>query len=537
MSRIFFAIVLSVLCWTARLGAAPWDSLPNDSCPIIPKPAFSEKHAGTFLLDNHTSLLTSDKETIGVGQYLREELLRNYNLPLPHVKTSSGPVIELVIHNGPDLEEEGYSLTIKPERIVITAPTPAGLFYGVVSLLQLAGNAQPASAGLALSCWTIRDAPRYKWRGLMLDESRHFFGKEAVKRILDWMAYYKLNHFHWHLTDSPGWRLEIERYPKLTLIGGIGNHTNRWAPAKFYTQADIREIVHYARVRNIAVIPEIDMPGHASAANRAYPEFSGGGSPSYPDFTFHPGKNSVYNYLSAILREVAVLFPAGMIHLGGDEVHFGNQQWSSDKAVHSLMAAHQLNDLKAVEEYFIRRMADSVVRLGNRVLVWDEAADNSLSPDSTIIFWWRHDRPQQLLKALEKGYKTVLCPRIPLYLDFVQDSTHISGRKWSGQFASLSKLYSFTEQSLPIPDKSVHLILGIQGNIWTETIASEKRLEFMTFPRISALSEAAWTMPDKRDFEDFSSRLEQHLKYYEKAGVYFYHPFDPIRTPEVVDVR
>ncbi|MFP4367730.1 MAG: family 20 glycosylhydrolase, partial [Bacteroidales bacterium] len=170
----------------------------------------------------------------------------------------------------------------------------------------------------------IREDPEYGWRGIMLDESRHFFGKDKVKSILDWMVYYKLNRFHWHLTDSPGWRIEIKKYPKLGHVGGIGNHTDPFTPAEFYTQEDIKEIIAYAKERKIVVIPEIDMPGHATAANHAYPEYSGGGSERYPDWTFHPGREGTYQYLTDILREVDALFPSQMVHLGGDEVSCGN---------------------------------------------------------------------------------------------------------------------------------------------------------------------------------------------------------------------
>ncbi len=218
----------------------------------------------------------------------------------------------------------------------------------------------------------------------MLDESRHFFGKEKVKSIIDWMAYYKLNRFHWHLTDQNGWRLEIKKYPLLTLVGGIGNYTNKFAKAAYYTQDDIKEVVAYAAARFIEVIPEIDMPGHARAANMAYPEFSGGGTDKHPEFTFDPGNQGTYSYLSNILKEVNVLFPSGYLHLGGDEVHFGNKQWSTNKGIATLMKQMRLNSLPAVEQYFVSRMADTVKAMGSKVLLWDEAVSEKLSKDQTV---------------------------------------------------------------------------------------------------------------------------------------------------------
>ncbi len=244
----------------------------------------------------------------------------------------------------------------------------------------------------------------------MLDESRHFFGEEKVKQLLDIMAFHKLNIFHWHLTDVPGWRIEIRKYPKLTAIGGTGNHNDPQAPAKYYTQEQIREIVKYAGERYIQIVPEIDMPGHAGASNRAYPEFSGGGSKAYPEFTFNPGKEETYSYLTDILKEVTELFPSPYIHLGGDEVNFGNQQWNTNKQVKALMKKNNLPDLKAVEQYFIRRMADTIKSLNKTAIGWDEIIDSKINPEDVIVMWWRHDKPGQLKSALENNYKVVLCP-------------------------------------------------------------------------------------------------------------------------------
>jgi hexosaminidase len=360
----------------------------------------------------------------------------------------------------------------------------------------------------------------------MLDESRYFFGKEKVKSILDWMAFYKLNRFHWHLTDEPGWRIEIKKYPMLSLVGGIGNHANPFAPAKFYTQEDIKEIVNYATERHIIIIPEIDMPGHATAANRAYPEFSGGGSEKYPDFTFNPGYEKTYSYLTNILRETKALFPGNMLHLGGDEVSFGSEKWLTNEGIKKLMKENDLHSAKDVEKYFMERMADSVYQLNAKLLAWDEVADLNLSDTKTIIFWWRQDKPQQLKTALQKKYDVVLCPRLPFYFDFVQDSSHTMGRKWNGKFSSLRDVYDFKASGLPgIQSQNAQQILGIQANLWTETIHTEQRLDTMLFPRIAALSEAAWTADSKRNFESFKQRLTSQFALYEKAGILYYKPF------------
>ncbi len=279
-----------------------------------------------------------------------------------------------------------------------------------MTFVQLARLSAKGKSGISVPCWRIQDQPAMGWRGFMLDESRHFFGKQTVKLLLDEMALYKLNRFHWHLTDEPGWRIEIKQYPRLATVGGIGNRTDTLAPAAYYTQEDVKEIIAYAAVRGITVIPEIDMPGHATAANKAYPEFSGGGTAKYPEFTFNPGKEGTYQYLTNILREVNDLFPAHMIHIGGDEVSFGSASWNTDPYVQSLMKKEKLNTLVDVEHYFLRRMTDSVIAMRSKLLGWDEVSAAGLPVNETVVFWWRQEKPGQLKIALDKGYKVVLCP-------------------------------------------------------------------------------------------------------------------------------
>jgi hexosaminidase len=369
----------------------------------------------------------------------------------------------------------------------------------------------------------------------MLDESRHFFGKEKVKQLLDWMAFYKLNKFHWHLTDVDGWRIEIKKYPKLTSIGGVGNKTDSTAEAKYYTQEDLKEVVAYAAERFITVIPEIDMPGHATAANRAYPEYSGGSINKYPNFTFDPANEKTYQFLADILKETNSLFPAGMIHLGGDEVALGIQAWAGKPAIMDLMAKNRFTSLADLEHYFFRRMADTVISMNDKILCWDEAAETDLPADKTIVFWWRQNVPSQLQLALQKKYQIVLCPRIPLYFDFLQDKSHVSGRKWIGTFNSVSSVYNFPYKEFPAEQLQSNQILGIQANLWTELVGSEKRLDFMVFPRLAALAEAAWTDSANKDENSFNERLRSDFVLYDKAGIYYFNPLDPSMHPEAID--
>ncbi|MGO4291941.1 beta-N-acetylhexosaminidase [Chitinophaga sp. RAB17] len=501
-------------------------------CPIIPLPVKATQGTGTFTIGSKTTIRLGDTSLRSLAGYLQEELLRRYQLKVP-VSNSKGTSSIVLKKEKGDSNEDAYTLMMNPASTVITATNREGIFNGIISLLQLTTTATAPGKTLAVPCWNISDAPQYGWRGVMLDESRFFFGKTKVKSLLNWMAFYKLNRFHWHLTDMPGWRLEIKKYPLLTTVGGIGNIVDPKAAAAYYTQDDIREIVAYAQARCIVIIPEIDMPGHAGAANRAYPAFDGGGTAKYPQFTFNPGKESTYQYLSDILTETDQLFPSQMIHLGGDEVTFGNAGWDKDSGVLRLKEAHGLQSRKEVEDYFIQRMADTVLKLHNRVLAWDEIATTTLRADSTIVCWWRHDKPESLALALRKGYSVVVCPRLPFYFDFVQDSSHKIGRRWKdGELNNLQSVYDFSMRQIPAAVGHESLILGVQACLWTETVHSNNRLDFLLFPRIAALAETAWTTSGQKDFNGFKARLKAQQLLYAKDSLYYFDIFSPGRHLE-----
>ncbi|MCG8311381.1 MAG: beta-N-acetylhexosaminidase [Cytophagales bacterium] len=489
---------------------------------IIPKPNHFRLEKGHFTIPGELTVSTvvSGFEAI-IPVFCRQ--LSTYS-DFSCTKTSGSAQIRLA-HSDSIRDSESYQLKITPKDIVVVANEPAGAFYGLQSLLQLIVNADEGM----IPCSFIVDQPRYSWRGIMLDESRHFFGIEQVKQLLDYMALHKLNKFHWHLTDVPGWRIEIKKYPKLTTVGGIGNDHDPKAEARYYTQEEISTVVEYARERFIEIIPEIDMPGHAAAANRAYPEFSGGGSERYPEFTFHPGKEGTYQYLTDILREVSGLFPSEYIHIGGDEVHFGNHQWKTDPDVQKLMKTERLNHLKQVEQYFIRRMADSVARLGKKVIGWDEVIGSGIDVHSTLVMWWRHDKPYLLDSAIENGYELVMCPRIPLYFDFDQHDSHAYGRRWGGEFCDIEKVYDFPFGNI---DGDHDKVIGMQANVWTERIQNDKRLDFMTFPRLSAMAEAAWSYGKMKSYPEFLERLKKMIGCYDRDGIYYFDPFDVHSHPE-----
>lgn len=491
---------------------------------IIPFPNQYKKELGELNIPENISIFSEDDEFAELIPLFIQTAKDYFELDIKKVNYNS--LIQLR-KNSKLQGKEAYKLKISNSHIYVEAGYAQGCFYGLQTLLQLL---EASSKDGKLTCAVIEDTPRYSWRGLMLDESRHFFGVEQVKQILDLMAMQKLNLFHWHLTDVPGWRIEIKKYPLLTNIGGIGNLSEKNAPASFYTQEQIREIVNYARQRFIEIVPEIDMPGHATAAVKAYPEYSGGGSERYPDFTFNPGKESTYTFLTDILREVSELFPSQYIHIGGDEVHFGNEQWASIEEVQNLMEVQNLKTLVEVEHYFLHRMADSIQQIGKTVIGWDEVVTAGLNNENTLVMWWRHDKPQLLEQALKKNYQVIMCPRIPLYFDFVQHELHSHGRKWKDAFAPIESVYSFPAETFTggIPVENP-LIIGIQGNVWSETIHTPERLQFMLYPRLSALAEAAWTDESRKSPASFFARLNRMLRTYEKQGIHFYD----FRNPDI----
>ncbi len=410
---------------------------------------------------------------------------------LPGKLKLSWPVkpAQITLKRGGKYEDEGYKLLISKAGVLIESTSASGEFYALQTLKQMVLFSKDGT----VPCLEIEDAPRYEWRGLLLDEARHFFGKEKVKQILDQMALYKLNRFHWHLTDTTGWRIEIKKYPKLTTIGAIGNHTDKNAPPAFYTQDDIREIVAYAAERFITIVPEIDMPGHAGAAVRAYPELDGGGSTKNPNFTFNPGSEQTYQFLTDVLKEVTELFPSQWIHYGADEVHFAGKVWATNSDVKELMKKEGLRNIKEVERYFNRRMANVITDLGRTTTAWDEVVYSGLNTDNTLVMWWHHDKMKYLVAAFKNEFDVVLAPRIPCYFDFNQDPSHKAGRR---HLCSLDKTYAFPA-GLELVESQVK---GIQACLWSEKIVTGKRLDFMTYPRLQALSESAWTQADSEKF-------------------------------------
>lgn len=512
--------LLLLCCLLGLSGPAGAKNTKTVLLPIFPTPAEIQLNGGRFTLASDIRISAEGTTDASPGQ----ELFRTLQA-FPTVKRPGS--IRLNVDAGLPIPEEGYELSITPKRITLSASSESGLFYAAKSLGQLIR----ASDGTLPAC-VIRDRPRMQWRGAMLDESRHFFGKETVFRFLDRMADLKLNVFHWHLTDEPGWRIEIKQYPKLTTIGATGSWDDATTPPQFYTQEEIREVVAYAARRHIMVVPEIDMPGHACSAGRAYPEISAGGSGRWKDFTYHPAREETYQFLTNILREVAGLFPSPYIHIGGDEVKYGNKIWYTDPDIQSFIQTNQLGDVLGMEHYFMRRMVDSVRMLGKTPIAWDEIVDAGVTPEEAVVMWWRHDEPKQLQKAVDGGYTLILTPRRPFYLDYPEHGTHKIGPQGK-ELNTFERAASFPADTTSVRWQGRESqILGLQGSAWTERIADVKRLDFMTFPRLIAVAEAAWTPQEAKNTARLMKKLPVYLDYLDSLGVYYFDPFDPQRRPE-----
>lgn len=410
-----------------------------------------------------------------------------------------------------DIPAEAYELHIKKSGIVIKASDEAGRFYALQSLNQLAEEE-------TMYCGVIKDEPRFKWRGFMLDEARHFFGKEQVKQVLDMMARYKLNRFHWHLSDDQAWRIEIKAFPELTTVGGIGSYSDSKAPAKYYTQDEIREILAYAAERHIEVIPEIDMPGHASAFNRVMPALKGN------DRTVNPGKEETYATLKTIYSELAGLFPGRYIHIGGDEVN--KNGWDNLPEVKALMEKEGLKSLNEVEEYFCRRLADIITSLGKNVVAWDDLIDSGTSPEGKVMLWWHTEHPEFLGQGADKGFDMVVCPDRPFYLDFVQDPDDKEGHLvWIKAVNYMKEIYEYKIEDNP-------KVIGVQSNLWSERVITNPRREYMIYPRILALAEKAWSLDSNIDYSAFLKRVEKEYKYLDSKDIFYYDFRNPERHPE-----
>lgn len=488
---------------------------------IVPQPSSMTLKAGEYALSAKTRIAVTN-DTRDLGDQLREYLRPATGYPLDTVRRGGRDTISLSFDKRlTNLGEEGYRLEVKSDRIEIKALKAAGIFYGMQTLRQLLPPAilrksRVEGVDWTVPCLLIEDKPRFGWRGALIDSSRHFMPKEGILRFLDTLALHKLNSFHWHLTDDNGWRIEIRKYPKLTEIGAW---QPEWLPdydppkpkagtrGGFYTQDDIREVVAYARDRHINVVPEIEMPGHAGAIIASYPEVGIKGS------NVLNGEDSSIRFMQDVLDEVMELFPSKFIHVGGDEVDKG--PWQKDARTQELMKQRGLKDENELQSWIIRQMDQYLTTRGRRLIGWDEILEGGLAPGATVMSWRGIEGG---IAAAKAGHDVVMAPTSHTYLDYYQaDPSHEPLA--IGGFVPLDKVYAFE----PIPseltgDEAKH-VLGLQGQLWAEFLPNMRHLEYMAWPRLSALAEVAWSPVASRNFEDYTRRLDVDLRRLEAMGV------------------
>jgi hexosaminidase len=454
-------------------------------------------------------------------------------LKLP-LKANNGSIpnsIVLTAIGTDDLPAEGYHLTITPHQVLI-AGKGAGLFYGIQTLIQL--MPQDKEASFSLPCVQITDYPRFAYRGMMLDVCRHFFSVEMVKKYIDLMAAYKLNNFHWHLTDDQGWRIEIKKYPRLTQIASqraqtvIGNYHDR-TPQQYdntpyggyYTQDQIRDVVKYASDRYINIVPEIEMPGHSEAALAAYPELSCDPTQTYKVAetwgVFHDiycPSDKTFSFLEDVLTEVMDLFPSKYIHIGGDEAP--KDVWKKSDFCQKLMKDQGLKTEDELQSYFIQRIEKFVNSKGRSIIGWDEILEGGLSPNATVMSWRGE---QGGIAAAEQGHNVVMTPGSGgLYIDQQQSKAELEPLSIGG-YDPLSKIYSYNPTPAELTPDQQKFIMGVQANLWTEYIPTENKVDYMVLPRLFALSEVAWSPLANKNFNDFAdTRLPSHLARLEAKG-------------------
>lgn len=494
---------------------------------VIPMPRSVEYHSGNFTISPETKFYTnlSAESRQALTDYLEGTSLSS----VPFAESATG-------NNGIELNlcdssivtgNEAYRIEIVKKGVRLSANTETGIFYGLQTLLQLLNNGDNKT----LPALTINDSPRFPYRGLHLDVSRHFFDKEFVKKQLNAMAYFKMNRLHWHLTDGAGWRIEIKKYPRLTSFAAWRpfDKLNDWwvegrtfceqddprAVGGYYTQDDIREVVAYAAERHITIIPEIEMPGHSEEVLATYPELSCSGKP-YVNADFCIGTEKTFEFLENVLLEVIDLFPSEYIHIGGDEA--SKSSWKTCPRCQKRMADEHLNSVDELQSYMIHRIEKFLNDHGRKIIGWDEIIEGGLSPTATVMSWRGEEGG---IKAVKAGNQAIMTPGKYCYLDAFQDAPNTQPMAIGG-YLTLEKVYSFE----PVPDslstKEAELILGVQGNVWTEHIPTPEHYEYMIYPRILALAEIGWSPSEVKKWDNFHTRALQAVNILREQG---YNPF------------
>ena len=566
MMRLLAALCLLIIPAVLIATASPAGKQKQskaDPPEIIPQPSSIVMGKGTFTLGASTVLVyhTDNAEMQKSVLYLAEKLRTGTGFPVKIVDaTSDMPKKDYIFLNyirEEELDQEGYRLEVKPDRVYLEANNDPGFFYAAQTLLQLLPadiwSTTPAHTGSwTMPCVTVVDTPRYRWRGMMLDVSRHFQTKEFVKRYIDYLAMHKMNIFHWHLTDDQGWRVEIKKYPQLTTtsawrVDHEDIHWNSRPPQQpgeaaryggFYTQEDIREVVRYAEERYITVVPEIELPGHATAVLAAFPNLSCTGGP----FTVVPGglwpitdilcagNDTVFTFLEDVFKEVVPLFPSAIIHIGGDEAN--KAEWERCPKCQARIKAEGLKDEAELQSYFIKRIEAVLTQMGKRVIGWDEIIEGGLPPRAAVMSWRGIEGG---IHAARTGHDVVMTPTSHCYLDYYQGVPQHEPLAIGG-FLPLEQVYSYEPTPDTLTPPEAKHILGVQGNIWAEYIPDPAQAEYLTFPRIAAIAEIGWSPKKLRSWPSFLQRLDTQFARYESQRINFSRTIHTVTMADSFDV-
>lgn len=552
-------ILLSILTIGLLISGSACSKKENNEAgkgviALIPQPQELTAGSDYFQLTPKASITldTSNDALVGIARYFNAKIAPATGFELPIEKHGK---IQFNLTDDASLGEEGYHLQVKHSDIILTAYRPAGIFYGVQSLLQMlppqikSGKAQPKDTKWQIPCAEIKDTPKFPWRGLMMDVSRHWFTKDEVKKMIDEIAEYKMNVFHWHLTDDQGWRVEIKSLPKLTEVGAwraprVGQWWQRepQQPGEeatyggFYTQEDIKEVLAYAAERYVRVIPEIDVPGHSVAALVAYPELSCMKAPTAVNVgnkfygedenTLCIGKEESFEFMDKVLTEIAALFPDEYIHIGGDECFKGF--WHKCPRCQARMKAEGLKNEEELQSYFIHRMESILKDKGKKLIGWDEILEGGLAPDATVMSWRGMEGG---IKSAKAGHHVIMTPAEHCYLDLWQGEPSVEPDTYS--MCRLTDSYNFN----PVPDSvPAEMVIGGQGNLWAESIPTFRHAEYMVWPRGWALAEVLWSGPEKTDWNSFYPRVEQHFVRADEAEInYARSMYNAIVTPYLTE--
>jgi len=534
LNKVVFLILLSTLWISCAENKGQKVENKIVANTIIPKPVAYASLNSVFEISHEIKIeLPSGNEKINKYTDNFKEFLKHLD-----IKTSNSASktigIKLIQEHKYLLGTEGYQIEVNENHISLTANQAAGIFNGLQTLKQLFPATRIKSRNIVIQACKITDYPRFAWRGLMLDVSRHFFSVAEVKTYLDKMSTYKFNVFHWHLTDDQGWRIEIKSLPKLTEVGAwrverYGRFGSERAFPKdgekatyggFYTQDQIRDIVQYAADRNITIVPEIDMPGHSMAALAAYPELSVNKKPTFVvpgskfvdwqgggkfemliENTLNPADEKVYDFVDKVFTEIAELFPGKYIHMGGDEAYHG--YWERNKEVREFMKKQGIKDGKELQSYFVNRVEKIINSKGKKLIGWDEILDGGLTEGATVMSW---RGMKGGIQAAKMGHDVVMTPTTFAYLDYTQGDRSVENKIYAS--LSLEKAYQFE----PVPDGvNAKFILGGQGNLWTEGISTMPFAFYMTYPRAFALAETLWSSKQNKEWNDFIRRTEEHF--------------------------